>query len=152
MANELSYARNIGWTVWNYSKLISHALSAPRRVRKHLDQYAMEGEWPEQDLAELERLTGMLEDCALGAEATWKRIREAIAQGDADLIDDQSQVAIIRGGGDRPELRERLREIFGSDRSASESYELVDEARRLVVEVTTRLGDEVIDPGKWPHT
>jgi hypothetical protein len=151
MSNEVSFARNIGLTVWNYSKLIAHAMSVPRMVRKYHDQYTSEGRWPAPDLAELERLTGLLESGAVRAEATWNKIKEAVADGNSDLIDDRGPVAVIGGGGDRPQLRERLRAIFSSDKSAYESFELVDQARRLMVEVTTRLGDDVVDPARWPY-
>ena len=123
-ATPASLAGNIGWTLWNYSVRLSAPIHAARAARDELDSRRATGRCRASDLVELESLAQRLEEYATRARATWDLLRAAQRASDDDLVDDEGAVAVIRGGGVRPELRKRLAAIYrtGDVRGYEEDY------------------------------
>ena len=77
MSSESNLSNSIGWQKWNMSKRVSSANNIARIARKHVDSCQQTRYWAANDLAELELLTGAMEDCAVRAEATWSNVQKA---------------------------------------------------------------------------
>jgi hypothetical protein len=124
MSEKVNYSDNVGWTLWNYSKRISAVKYEAREAQKFLDSHTKLDDWRVEELSALGDLTNQLQDCAKRADDTWGKLRDAVNESDADLIEQHEGIAVIRGGGNRPELRERIRAIYGPDTSDAESRDL----------------------------
>jgi hypothetical protein len=135
MGNSINYRGNVGWTLWNFSKRISAVMWEAREAGKILNTCRSSGRWSRKDLAKLERLAELLDNCAARAKSTWKALQAAVNETDPALIEQFDGIAVIRGGGSRPDLYERIRVIYGADTSDAESQELAQQVHRLVTSV-----------------
>jgi hypothetical protein len=97
-------------------------------------------DWPIEDLYDLRDLTNQLQDCAERADETWRKLQEAVNENDSDLIEQRDGIAVIRGGGSRPELRERIRMIYGADTSDADSQKLATSIESLRAKVRKEQG------------
>jgi hypothetical protein len=140
MSRGINYAGNVGWTLWNYSKRISAVKYEARGAQKLFDSHAAMNDWPIEDLYDLRDLTNQLQDCAERADETWRKLQEAVNENDSDLIEQRDGIAVIRGGGSRPELRERIRMIYGADTSDADSQKLATSIESLRAKVRKEQG------------
>jgi len=75
---------NAGWQAWNMSNRISEANNYARDARRLLEGLESDGAAPES-IGERRRLLVEMEDAASRANATWERMKTAMAQGDPTL-------------------------------------------------------------------
>ena len=147
MAGTINF-RGIGWTVWQYSKQYSFAMSVGREARIRCEQYVANGGWPREELADLQEIVERLEECASRASRSWDRIAE-IYWTDGEAAPDPRPGT--RDSEEESALRARLSAVWGSDTSTTLSYELVEQARQLVASVhSSTLGDVTGPINYWP--
>jgi hypothetical protein len=132
-----SLVGTVGWDLWNYSKRVTSARNVATTAREHLESCRHTNYWTQQELAELERLTVLLETCARRAEMTWDKLRTAQNEKDSDFVTDDGGIAVIQGGGRRPELQERLTAIYRAG-DVTEYWDIVVEFKLLMVDVERR--------------
>jgi hypothetical protein len=143
MRGKMNYAGNVGWTLWNYSKRLSSVKYEAREAQKFLDSNMKLDDWRSEDLAALRDLTNQLRDCAKRADTTWAKLLDAVNESDADLVTQHDGIAVISGGGNRPELRQRIGEIYGSDASDPESRDLALSIENLKAKVSNVLARDI---------
>lgn len=97
-------------------------------------------DWPIEDRSDLRDLTDQLQDCAKRADETWRKLHEGVNEIDSDLIEQHDGIAVIHGSGSRPELRERIRMIYGADTSDADSLDLATSTENLKAKVRKARG------------
>ncbi|MDE3031872.1 MAG: hypothetical protein KGI65_09700 [Acidobacteriota bacterium] len=135
------FVGTVGWDLWNYSKRISEARNCALIATEHVESCRRATYWTPLDLAELEELSRQLVACARRAEDTWSALRAAQSESDADVVRDVDGIAVIQGGGSRPQLQARLRAIYAQGR-VTEYWELMDGFKRLLSAVERRRNRE----------
>lgn len=140
MSEGFNYGGNVGWTLWNYSKRISAVKYEAREAQKLFDSHTAMNDWPIEDLSDLRDLTDQLQDWAKRVDETWRKLQEAVNEIDSDLIEQHDGIAVIHGGGSRPELRERIRMIYGADTSDADSLDLATSIENLKAKVRKERG------------
>ena len=135
------FVGTVGWDLWNYSKRISEARNCALIATEHLESCRRATYWTPRELADLEQLSRQLEVCARRAEETWSALRAAQSERDADVVRDVDGIAVIQGGGARPQLQARLRSIYAQGR-VTEYWELMDGFKRLLSAVERRRNRE----------
>lgn len=131
------FVGTVGWDLWNFSKRVSSAKNVATTAREHSESCRHTNYWTQQELAELERLTVLLETCARRAEATWDELRAAQKEKDSDFVTDDRGIAVIQVGGKRPKLQERLAAIYRAG-NVTEYWDLVVEFKVLMLDVERR--------------
>jgi len=134
--SEVFNSGNVGWVLWNYSKRLSAVKYEAREAQKLLDSSTATDDWPTEDLSELRDLTAQLQVCSKQADETWRKLQEAVNEKDSDLIEQHDEIAVIRGGGSRPDLRERIRIIYRADTSDDDSQKLATSIDSLKAKVS----------------
>jgi hypothetical protein len=135
MSESSNYAGNIGWTLWNYSKRLSSVKYEAREAQKLLDSHMKLDDWRNEDLSALRDLTDQLQVCAERADDTWAKLLDAVNENDGELVANNEGITVISGGGNRPELRQRIGEIYGSNASDAESRDLAMRIENLKAKV-----------------
>ncbi len=82
-------------------------------------------DWRIEDLTELRAITARLHECAERADETWRKLNDAVIENDADLLDQHEDVVVIRGGGSRPDLHEKILRIYRADKCDVDSETLM---------------------------
>jgi hypothetical protein len=149
MSEGFNYGGNVGWTLWNLSKRISAVKYETREAQKSLETHTKLNDWPIEDLFDLRVLADQLQNCAKRADEIWRRLQEVVNESDSDLIDQHDGIAVIHGGGSRPELSERIRVIYGADNSDAESQNLSTRINNLKAKVEK---DSASNSNKVPKT
>ena len=130
MSGEPSLKNNVGWQRWNMSKRVSSANNIARIARKHFDSCQQTRFWAANDLAELERLTRAMEDCAVRANAMWNNVKQA-SSGSGVVSEPTEGHSTDRD--DRERLG-RISEVYRAG-NVTEYWDYVDDFKRLMIRV-----------------
>ena len=128
MGRESSLSNSVGWQVWNMSKRVSSAKYIAVVARKYLESCQQTRYWVTNDLAELERLTRAMEDCAVRATATWSNVQKASSGSGAVGVTSEGQPI----GRDDREVLDRTLEAYRAGH-VTEYWEYVDEFKHLMI-------------------
>ena len=120
---------NVGWQKWNMSKRISSANLIAQVARKHLESCLQTRYWSANDVAELQRLTEAMEDCAVRANETWSNLSNTPSEGAVAVSSDDHP-----GSGGDHEVLDRTREIYRAG-NVTEYWDYVDDFKRLMIRV-----------------
>ena len=128
MSSGSNLSNSVGWQKWNMSKRVSSANFIAGVARKHLDSCQQTRYWAANDLAELERLTRAMEDCAVRSMATWSNVQKASSE---------SAVVGVPSEGhskDRDDLErlDRIREAYRAG-NVTEYWDYVNEFKHVMI-------------------
>ncbi len=112
LSDDFDLSKIPGWALWNRSKRISETIQRGRHSELIFEKALADGDWPQEELDHLRRLTAQLRECADHARAVWRELETALNLPDGDQLG-------------------RIREIGGALRSNIESRYLIERVEYL---------------------